>query len=459
MTVTGTLTNTVNSALIVKSGGSLIQNSGSVSATVERDIAAWNNPTINHGWHQLSSPVAAQAISPEFVASTSSTTEDFYAWYEPTNEWVNFKTQSGTTWATANMLGGNGGNGTFVPGKGYLVEYAATDTKQFSGTLNNGNITVTNLSLNSGSGSYYGSHLLGNPFTSALTWGGGSWALSGVNGTAKIWNEAGASYTDVAANGIIPALNGFMVVVSSGTNSLTIPTAARVHDAQSWYKETPLPFVTLVANDPAGQTAQESVIRFNNNATNGFDEAYDSPFFPGYAPKFYSMSGSDQLSTIALPETGGMVAIPFGFEKNDNTEFTIEARTISGVYGPVFLKDLQTNAEQDLTQNPVYSFTSGAGDIPGRFLVTFSHVGVGEKGNARPLAIYSSEGSICIGNLTGGPLSGKISVYNMVGQTVAGAELTSGNTTKISMNGQTGYYLVRVVVNGSVVTGKVFIGR
>ena len=131
LTVSGTLTNSAGTpGLVVKSGGSLIQNSA-VSATVERDITGWADAA--HGWHFLSSPVTAQAISSGFTASPS-TNYDFYAWWEPTNVWVNYKNTSvAPTWATANILGATSGGDNFIPGKGYLVSYAtaAAGTKQF----------------------------------------------------------------------------------------------------------------------------------------------------------------------------------------------------------------------------------------------------------------------------------------------------------------------------------------
>ena len=120
LTVTGTLTNKAGAGgLVVKSGGSLIQKSA-IQATVERDIPAWTS--VPHGWHFLSSPVAAQAISPDFT-NAAATNYDFYAWREPDNTWINFKnTSTSPTWNETN------GNTSFAPGKGYLVAYASSGT-------------------------------------------------------------------------------------------------------------------------------------------------------------------------------------------------------------------------------------------------------------------------------------------------------------------------------------------
>ena len=461
LTVTGALTNSNPAGgLLVKSGGSLIQNSANVEAYVERDIAAWGVGALaNHGWHFLSSPVEAQTIDPTFT-DPDPALYDFFAWWEPTNEWVNFKNTGTTpTWNDANENSLN-----FIPGKGYLVEYATDaigiDSKQFSGTLNYSSITVSNLGISTGTNN--GWHLLGNPFTSALKWNDGNWALSNITATAKIWNEANASYTSIAYDfppysDIIPALNGFMVEVTNGTNSLTIPTAARVHNATAWYKSSEDPSILLVANDLTGQTAQESIIRFDNAATTGFDPAFDSHFLPGYAPLFYSVAGDDQLSTNALPESGGNVQVPFDFIKNEGVNFTIEAKTISDIQGPVILNDLKTGASQDLTINRVFSFTSATGDNPNRFLITFSHVGIGKTTTLQPISVYTAENTIYISSKTGTALAGDVYVYNMMGQLIMQQKLNGSNLTKISLNVSAGYYLVKVITGENVYSGKVFI--
>lgn len=43
--------------------------------------------------------------------------------------------------------------------------------------------------------------------------------------------------------------NGFMVKVTSGTGSITIPAAKRVHSAQPWYKQSDYPVIKLFAKN------------------------------------------------------------------------------------------------------------------------------------------------------------------------------------------------------------------
>jgi hypothetical protein len=460
LTVSGNLTITGGTAynnLVVESGGSLIAGSASIPATVHRTVSQWGVPW--HGWHLLSSPVTAQAIDPAFT-SVPASNYDFYAWNEPSLQWVNYKnTLTPPVWTDANVLNVNGstvqGGLNFIPGKGYLVNYAAVaaGTKTFTGTLNKDNLVISNLSIKPGT-TDKGWHLLGNPFTSALTWGT-NWNLTNIISTTKIWKESTAAYIDIAPGGFIPALNGFMIQVTpafGGNNSLTIPAAERVHNATAWYKSSTDPSIALVANDAAGQTAQESILQFNGAATTGFDPEFDSHFLTGYAPQFYSVAGDDQLSTNTLPDLSGTIMVPFDFIKNDGVNFSIEATTIANVTGPVLLNDLKTNASQDLTMNPVYSFTSAPGDLPGRFLLTFSHVGIGENTNASN-GIYTWEKTLYISN----PGRATLELFNLSGQKLLTEEINTTGLFKTTSYLPTAYYVVRLITGSKVVVAKVFL--
>ena len=454
-TVPGTINNVAGTAgLVVNSDatgtGSLILNTAGVAGTFQRFISHWTDD--NHGWHLLSSPVSAQAIQPEFVPMTPGSAQDFYAWDEMNGWWFNSKSPS-LQWVT-------GFDASFAAGKGYLVAYQTDITKNFTGTaLNVSDVSRSGLTYTSpgnytGTGIDPGWNLLGNPFSSAITWNTAGWSLSNLSTTAKVWNEVNASYTDLDVAGmIIPPHQGFMVqALDASGGSLTIPAAARVHSTQNWYKSADVPVIMLVARNLSAQTAQESVVMFNDQATPGYSPAFDSRFFPGYAPQFYSVDGTEHLSTNVLPGVDAQATIPFNFIKTEGTSYSIDAVHIENIDADIYLTDLKLDKTQNLNENPVYTFTSSQGDNPARFILSFSHTGTGET-SISTTGIYASGNKLYLVN----PGKARLELYSLTGKLLLKEEIDNGGIYSTSVSVATGYYLVRLTTGTKVVVKKVFI--
>jgi hypothetical protein len=393
----------------------------------------------NTGWHQISSPVKNQGIDAFHAFSWD---YDFYAWGETENLWLNYFDEGWT------------GGENFNLGQGYLISYPeAENWKEFTGQLNNNSVTKTDLSKNGG-----GWHLLGNPFASALKWNetDGQWALNNVGGLAKIWNEAGKTYSDIAANGIIPSAQGFMVQVNSETNSITIPAASRVHDATPYYKSTNEQLL-LVAAETEGGSAQESKIMVNSMATEGFDFEFDSRFLAGYGPLLYSVVGDEMLSTNSLPSIDAGLVIPFGFVKNAATNFTIELKE-SIPDRVVYLTDNKTSVVTNLTETSVYSFTSDEGDDANRFLLAFGTLGINNPEAADGVQVYAYGDVLYVATST--KETALVNVYNLTGQLVMQGKTGGNALTTINASAlNNGIYVVNIILNEGVVSRKVVIRK
>ena len=457
VTVNGTLTNSAGTGgLVIKSTatgtGSLKQSTAGVSGTVERYIAAADWSTWNDGWHFLSSPVGSQAINPAFTV-TPADEYDFYGWYEPTNEWVNFKgTTSGTTWSSANEA-----SSCFLVGKGYMAAYKTEATKIFSGTLNVSDVTISGLTVSGSTQMNRTWHLLGNPFSSALSWYTG-WTKSNIGGVANIWNEAGRSYTPISAGGIIPAGNGFMVQADLADASITIPAANRVHSAQAWYKKTNDPVLQLFAHDLDNDSYQESQVRINTESTTGFDSEFDGNFLAGYAPSFYSVMEGEKLMVNSLPELNSETVIPFHFIKNEGSNFSIEVKGIEtlGTSDVVYLKDKKLGIDYNLSENNIYSFTSVTGDDAARFELHFGNfTGIKETGSDSKFNMYVADGILNIQSLH--QSGGKVAVFDITGRTIAAGRVNAGANTQINIHGNTGVYIVSVLTSNGIVNTKILV--
>jgi len=254
-------------------------------------------------------------------------------------------------------------------------------------------------------------------------------------------------------------MQGFMVNVTAGNEgSLTIYEGDRVHNSTAWYKETEVNRIKLTAYDPEGSKAQESIIKFNSDATENIDVKYDSYFMSGYAPLFYSAANGKALSTNTLPDLKEELSIPLYFIKNSSSTFYIEAEGLDNLIPsyPVYLTDLQTNYTQNLSENPVYSFSAFEGDDSNRFLLHFKAVGIEEEISTQSnIHAWAANNTIYILNPEN--RKGEIRILNLFGQQVAQAKLTGDTKQEISLNVPTGCYLVNVISDQEVVTRKVVV--
>ena len=241
-------------------------------------------------------------------------------------------------------------------------------------------------------------------------------------------------------------------VLDASGGSLTIPAAARVHSTQSWYKSADIPLIRLMAHNISAQTAQESTVIFDSQAKPGFDPSTDSRFFPGYAPLFYSVEGTENLSTNVLPGIDAQAAIPFNFVKTAGTAYSIEAVKIENISSTVYLTDLKLDKTQNLNENPLYTFTSGSGDNPARFVLTFSQTGIGET-TTGGREIYTYGNNLYVAN----PGISRLEVFNLTGQLLLNEQINSTGLYKTSLRLPTGYYMVRLTTATGVFITKVFI--
>ena len=453
LTVSGNLTNNAAATDLTVSSdatgnGSLIVN-GTVtgSATVQRYIAAYS-ATAN-GWHEIGSPVNNLAVAGSgFEPGTS---DDLYAWDESNNIWSNYKQSNGTHPFS-----------TFTNGQGYLVASNSTGAKSFTGTLNNGNIIFNNMSYNTTQGN--GWHLLGNPYPSALTWGDANWSLTNVGGVAKVWNESGANYSDVSSGGVIPSTNGFFVQVTSGTNSLTIPAADRVHDATNNYKSvsatTPKETLKFKITNNANGYYDVSTLGFKANATKGFDNAFDSHKLFSMvktAPSLWTVSKDQDFSTNYLPLVTTAYNVPLDFKAGVSTVYHL---TIQGADSfentRLVLEDLQTGQKIDLSQQNSYDFSATTGENDSRFVLHINGVtGVPSESEITGVQVFSHGNTVYLHGQQS--LNGKVSIFNTLGQKVYEGVLNGAVRQQIRLNQRQGIYFVRLEESNHVVTRKVFI--
>jgi hypothetical protein len=242
---------------------------------------------------------------------------------------------------------------------------------------------------------------------------------------------------------------GFFVETSAAGDAFAVDNSNRAHGADWFWKEVITSLLTLEAT--GNETSDLLYVRFMDNATAGFDKTGD--FHKLFATteglaQIYTTAGEDKLAVNVLPSTD---IVPMGFTANSTGTYTIKAIETSE-FSQVYLQDLVTGDVTDLLTGS-YTFDYTLGDEANRFQIHFSPVGIGEN-LMNSVSIWSSDNNIYVS--VPKELEGTISVFNMMGQEVTSTDTQPG-TNVIPMSQVNTYYVVKVLSNNNVLTGKVYI--
>ncbi|MFN8240600.1 MAG: hypothetical protein U0X39_07590 [Bacteroidales bacterium] len=442
LTVNGTLTNNAGvSGLILKSSSagnaSLLQYSDNVSVTAELYING-----AAEAWHFLSSPVSAQALSGSWTPSGTygnGTGYDLYAWNEATSCWVYYNSTTGSvSWSTIHP------SENFVSGKGYLYSLQAADqTKQFTGILNNGSVTmpVTRASINA---DLAGFTLTGNPYSSYLDWQAVSgWTRSALvtSGTGYdmwIWNpqannygvinSAGGSGTNSVTRYIAP-MQGFLVR-SAVNGNISVNNLARTNNMNGpWLKKANINQnndIQISVESATGSGSDEVVIRLDDEGKNEGSMKFFSPVTT--APSLYIQKVTDKYSVVRYTTEDLNNTMPLSFTAGSNGTFTLKSSFDTSIFRTVILEDKLLQKYTDLRLYNSYEYESSVNDDPGRFNIHFKSVSVTgtNPGAAFPASVYSSELGIII-DLSGCDYATDIIVTDITGRTIARSRMSAND--------------------------------
>jgi hypothetical protein len=437
--------------LVIKSDatgtGSLVHSTPGLQGTSERFIPSHGAKSAT-GWHFLSSPVNNFAIgSSDFVPGTN---DDFFAWDEETNTWLNYKV------GTNNIT-------HFVDGEGYLVAYAGDITGVFTGTFNVGDVAV-DLSLTSTKDGYNGWNLLGNPYPSAIDWSVvGNHTDTFEDVFAYVYNrdkDGGAGYEEIDGSqqdAFIPANQGFFVKTKAN-QTFTITNEMRAHGGT--YMKTVSADDRIVLRFSGDYYFDQTTIRLRNSSQferDGLD-ALKMFSFDTEVPQIYTLT-SDQrgVAINSIPSVDESLVIPIGLLVPSNGMMTITLDELTGEFEhqTILLIDQKTSKIHKLNDAPTYTFEASTGDDPNRFLLKFESVSVNEIGDASALHIYANGSTVYLNSSEN--LDARIAFYNITGQQVHGQRLVLDGLKQISLNLPTGWYVVSVTSDKEMTTQKVFI--
>jgi hypothetical protein len=352
------------------------------------------------------------------------------------------------------------------PKKGYNV-IVFEDATMTYGNLKSLTTSLGQINLPfSGSGgdtSLYGYSLLGNSLTCGINWDMVTFSDANVRDAIYIRTENGeATYINgVGTNGgtaHIPPMQGFFVKTRATGTYLTIPNSAREHNATPRYKSSQqIPLLRLTLVSPSSQ--DEMVIRFDPDATTGFDSQFDAGkiFNPVIkTAKLFSVAGDEKYSVNSIPWPEKAMVIPLTVINPEAGTFRIKRSQLQAIGNySITLTDRLAGRSVDLLAYSEYTFTAPAGTIADRFTLTISPVNKsvvtpeepGQEGSS--LKIYSASGKVCI--LPQGPdwdgISGKVRIFDITGRVLVAENderFNSGELKEYFMSAAGGLLIVEV---------------
>jgi hypothetical protein len=427
--------------------GTITQSSG--SAEVQQYLAAG-------GWHGISSPIT-NAVSGVFLG-------EYLMYYsEPTNTYTYIS-------PTTTPLN---------PMQGYFTMVNPTTTVNFSGTLNTGDMSTAVTRTFIGS-DYNGWNFVGNPYPSSidlatlmLTWTNvdeSAWIWDPILGNYTVYPESAIPTDSIGVYGThdqyIPPMQAFFVHCSDpGGGTVSFTNASRVTYKETFLKNSGIipNLLRIRAQTSINSYADELTVYFDPSRTNYYERGFDALKCTGNAdaPQIYTLINDTAVTVNSMVFDKKNITVPMGFYISVTGTYSLNASNLEN-FDPaisVHLEDLKLNVTQDLKENPVYTFTYDTLDAPNRFILHFDDptLGVKDMKDVKPVQIYSYEKSIYVDASNGKTLTGNVYVYDLLGKDLYQQTLPDQQMIKINLNVTEGYYLVKVVSDQGVYTGKVYL--
>jgi hypothetical protein len=275
--------------------------------------------------------------------------------------------------------------------QGYATSFAENTTVYYTGNLLTATQSITGLTYTENSSANYdGFNLVGNPYPSlidiesqgvTLTNLGNAFyfwdnSLNGGLGDFSIYLKGGSEIN--GATQYISGGQGFFLKVNSPGNigTLSLDNSARLHQGEPTSKDPEVNFLRLSAE--GGVFSDETIICFNENATESFDSEFDAYKFivSDNVNHLYSRTPEDfGLAINTLPNIllDNGISVPLSYNVFESGSYTITASELESFFeANITLEDILVGTTIDLNENPVYSFTGNPGDDPERFIIHFN---------------------------------------------------------------------------------------
>lgn len=357
-------------------------------------------------------------------------------------------------------------NNAIYSSRGYLTydPTDANDVYEFGGVLN-----YDEVSMNVGySGASNGWNLVGNPYTMTLDWESDfGWTKTNIDNTIYVWDAANhryATYIDgVGTNGgsryIAPG-QGFFVHSNASGPALVSNYLTRTTETTPFLKaKEATPDLLRLVSTIEDHGSDEIVIRFDTNASSGFDRQFDAFNLSSMAglkvPDLFSIGADDVKYSIQARQLEGETLIPIGFKYESDAVVSFNFSGIqSFITHPnlgVYLEDTKTGSLIDLKETSEYSFQYIAADESDRFILKIgTALGVFPvSSGVKQCQVFMTTGNnLMINHSMFVGKQGLATVYDASGNTLFRFSLDHDGYTKKEISNVSGLLLVKLEFSG-----------
>jgi hypothetical protein len=455
---------------------------GNLSVQRKAPTAAYN------AQQNISSPVSGASIvsitgpyswyNGGQLIPSSNCSEDSLSWTSPYSNGFTWNEANVTTCFTTGWTAI--GQGTYTPGVGYSLYLNSGSLNTLTGTPNTGDVLVSGLTNSNwtdvtpeGHTWTSGWSMIGNPFPSSINV---TSTQTGFDAQLHEYQPNGAYKGTYVALTIalgqvkLPAFQGVWAhkTAVGGTATWTWKKSERntnVGPAYHFYKNgiDNMLHINIAGNGFQDQT----VLVFNENATNAFDVDYD-------AIKFHSDKGQPTLFTHNASDNQWMgvnvmgtlttsTIVPMAVEAGANGRFTL---TFEGVETfdagtTVILEDKKLHTLTTIHAGDTYAFTAVKTDDKERFLIRFNveqqSTGINTTVKAESIKVFAVNSSLLVDFNKNDVVNASIDVFNILGQQILSDKYTGNGIYQHEMDMTSGYAIVKVkMTNGETISKKLY---
>ncbi|MCF8256718.1 MAG: T9SS type A sorting domain-containing protein [Flavobacteriales bacterium] len=363
-------------------------------------------------------------------------------------------------------------NGSTVldPMTGYVVRMGSNTTVTYSGTTyNNDDLTIDNLTRTGTTDNDRGYNLVSNPYPSTMSWD----QINRTNVSTTMWYRTHQGTTMLydtynatsgigtnnngngAINGDIPPTQAFWVRVPADglTGELNFDNTLRSHAGwSSIYKQSAAEGLIRIEVSN-GTVSDETIIVFNSDASNGFDDFDSQKFWASLSvPQLYTTVGTDSLVIKGLESVATNPVVDLGVKlpAQANYTFTVTENTLAE---DVYLEDRSLNVFQNLNLDNTYDFTEQGGNIGERFALHFG-MSITDIQNTDGFQVQVFSAGDRLNVLLSEAVEGNATVYDMAGRVIATEQLMS-TSNSFQLITATGIYLVKLETDKGTSTHKI----